>query len=191
MLDLPHAACRPRSAPDMRSRMRSPSRAPSFCFVKPVWLPRNPTRCPNTAKAPSVCTLPARSVEQTFAGAFQTRRRRGCRAQAPGRCAAASARACHPTRPHTRRRPVARPGLLHSSFCRGWTSGALMSSTPTMFSRAPVHSKGGLFEGLPYIVRWTPFTLLSPLVSLRGKAVKSDCLPVRRGYALSILSHSR
>ena len=128
MLDLPHAACRPRSAPDMRSRMRSPSRAPSFCFVKPVWLPRNPTRCPNTAKAPSVCTLPARSVEQTFAGAFQTRRRRGCRAQAPGRCAAASARACHPTRPHTRRSPVARPGLLHSSFCRGWTSGALMSA---------------------------------------------------------------
>ena len=47
LLDLPHAACRPRSAPDMRSRMRSPSRAPSFCFVKPVWLPRNPTRRPN------------------------------------------------------------------------------------------------------------------------------------------------
>ena len=61
MLDLPHAACRPRSAPDMRSRMRSPSHAPSFCFVKPVWLPRNPTSCPNTAKAPCVCTLPARS----------------------------------------------------------------------------------------------------------------------------------
>ena len=61
LLDLPHAACRPRSAPDMRSRMRSPSHAPSFCFVKPVWLPRNPTSCPNTAKAPCVCTLPARS----------------------------------------------------------------------------------------------------------------------------------
>ena len=61
LLDLPHAACRPRSAPDMRWRMRSPSHAPSFCFGKPVWLPRIPTSCPNTAKAPCVCTLPARS----------------------------------------------------------------------------------------------------------------------------------
>jgi len=34
-------------------------------------------------------------MEQTLAGAFQTRRRRGCRAQTPGRRAGASARACH------------------------------------------------------------------------------------------------
>ena len=56
-------------------------------------------------------------MEQTFAGMFQTRRRRRCLAQASGRCAAASARACHPIRPHARtlsRRPGA---LLKTRKC--------------------------------------------------------------------------
>ena len=144
MLDLPHAACRPRSAPDMRSRMRSPSHAPSFCFVKPVWLPRNPTSCPNTAKAPCVCTLPARSEAWNN---FRGRVSDPPPPRVPGAAAAAP-----PPPPRRRRRHAAR-SLLSPSFAaeRG--------------DKEP----------------------LSPLVSLRGKAVKSDCLPVRRGYALSIL----
>jgi hypothetical protein len=64
LLDLTGTACRPCSAPEMRSRMRLPSCAPSFCSSKPVWLPRIITSCPKTAKALRVCTPPARREAQ-------------------------------------------------------------------------------------------------------------------------------
>ena len=60
LLDLSGTACRPCSAPEMRSRMRLPSCAPSFCFSKPVWLPRIITSCPKTAKAPRLHETRAR-----------------------------------------------------------------------------------------------------------------------------------
>ena len=46
LLDLSGNACRPCSAPEMRSCMRLPSCVPSFCFSKPLWVPRIITSSP-------------------------------------------------------------------------------------------------------------------------------------------------
>ena len=109
LLDLTGTACRPGSAPDMRSRMRLPSCAPSCCFDRPVWLPRIPTSCPNTAKAPCVCTLPAR--REAWNGPSRARFR-------PAAAAGAARRHAGAAEAHLRG-PIARPrSLTHLTSCR-------------------------------------------------------------------------
>ena len=146
LLDLPHAACRPRSAPDMRSRMRSPSHAPSFCLGKPVWLPRIPTSCPNTAKAPCVCTLPARSEawNRPSRARFRPAAAAGASRRYPG---AAQPRLRGPVTPSARtrvRRPVAPPGALRENTQCGDCRELLVEKqkfSHENFSKLPVPSR--------------------------------------------------
>jgi hypothetical protein len=118
LLDLTGTACRPCSAPEMRSRMRLPSCAPSFCSSKPVWLPRIITSCPKTAKAPPRlhATRAPRSTGQTFPGAFDQRCRPAAEPRAPGPCSAPgtprSSLHTAPARAHRAERPLRPPLYL-------------------------------------------------------------------------------
>ena len=133
LLDLPRAAWRTRSAPDMRSRMRSPSRAPSFCFGKPVWLPCIPTKCPNTAKAPCVsCTLPARreAWNRPSRARFRPTAAAGSARRHPG---AAQARLSGPvTRPHAGT-PSCSPARPTALSVLQWMWGGYQMKAPSMF----------------------------------------------------------
>ena len=97
-------------------------------------------------------------MEQTFAGAFQTHRRRGCRAQAPGRRAGASERACHPP---ARGYAVLSPGPAHCTQRSAVDVGRLSNEGSLYVLMCSLTLKMALFDVLPYIVGWCPFTLLA------------------------------
>jgi hypothetical protein len=98
-------------------------------------------------------------MEQTFAGAFQTHRRRGCRAQAPGRRAGASERACHPP---ARGYAVLSPGPAHCTQRSAVDVGRLSNEGSLYVLMCSLTLKMALFDVLPYIVGWS--TCFLPMV---------------------------